>query len=62
MKDLEGTLRLEIREAEERLQYRIGKSSLEWNRHLETAVEPKIESHERRIKKLEAVGARRRSL
>lgn len=51
--DLETGLRKEIRDVEENLQYRIAKVSTDMFRHSERSVEPRIDDHERRIKKLE---------
>ncbi len=53
IKETEGNLRTEIREVEERLQYRIAKVSTDIYRHLEGSVEPQIHDHETRIRKLE---------
>ena len=51
----ENTLRKEIRDVEERLQYRIAKVSTDIYRHLDISIEPQIQNHERRIKRLEDV-------
>lgn len=53
IKETENQLRTDIRELEDRLQYRIAKVSTDLYHHLDSEVDPKIENHERRIKKLE---------
>lgn len=50
---LENTLRMEMREMEERLHYRMGKIATDVYDHLGKNIEPKIGDHERRIVKLE---------
>lgn len=57
MKDMEGRLRTEIREVEENLGYRIGKVSTDIYRHVDKDIEPRLEEHERRIKRLELAGS-----
>ncbi|HVM73575.1 MAG TPA: hypothetical protein VMU13_01700 [Candidatus Paceibacterota bacterium] len=53
VKESEGNLRTEIQEVEERLQYRIAKVATDVYRHLEDSIDPQIQNHDRRIKRLE---------
>jgi len=52
-KNTENVLRAEVRNVEENLQYRIAQSAGGIYRRNDTFIEPKIQDHERRIKKLE---------